>query len=222
MPDVISYNAAIAACANARPAAECDYALELLDVMRRSVGRGTGEGGAAREGASFADAEVKVAPDVISYNTAIAACARVIPARWEQALALLKEMSHAPPEAACAPDVVSYNAAIAACEKGAEWERAIELLSAMWGAGLEPDRISYNAAISACARAGRWESALELLGEMREIGPDAISYSAAISACARAAQVRQGLGSASSDTSSVGCVTVFCLLLLASSRFVVV
>ena len=55
-------------------------------------------------------------PDVtFAYNAAIHACAAAKPARWEQALALLNEMSHAPPEAACAPDAVSFDAALTAC-----------------------------------------------------------------------------------------------------------
>ena len=90
------------------------------------------------------------------------------------------------------PDVITWNAAISACEKGAQWERALELFEEMQRRGLqpitwsavqrsgnerwscsrrcsrrvEPDFITWST-ISACEKGAQWERALELFEEMQ-------------------------------------------------------
>lgn len=62
-------------------------------------------------------------PDAISFNTAIAACARS--ADWPRALELLAGMK----VEGLKPDIFSYNAAIGACAKAGQWRIGLELLA---------------------------------------------------------------------------------------------
>ncbi|CAK0836025.1 unnamed protein product [Prorocentrum cordatum] len=59
------------------------------------------------------------------------------------------------------------NAGISACGKGAQWQRALVLLSEIREAKLEPDAI-YSAGISACGKGEQWQRALALLTEIWE------------------------------------------------------
>lgn len=152
-PDVISFNAAIAACARA---GEWKPALSLLGQMRAA-------------GAP---------PNVISFNAAITACERG--RRSEEALTLLADM----PAAGAPPDVISFSAAISACAKGGQWKKALSLLDAMRLANVPPNAISFNAAITACEKGGCGQRALALLAEMAEAGfvPDDVSFTSAMQA----------------------------------------
>lgn len=69
-----------------------------------------------------------------------------------------------------AADVVSFNAAIEACARAGRWRKGVALLRSMRAAGIRPDVRTY-AAVLACFRAGgQWESALELLEKMEDFG----------------------------------------------------
>lgn len=90
-----------------------------------------------------------LAPNAISYNAGISACA--MGAQWDKALTLLWKM----PERRFGPDATSYYAVISACEKGAQlfdrfwcgmlcvkkWEKALALLLKMPERRLEPNVI---------------------------------------------------------------------------------
>lgn len=65
---------------------------------------------------------VDVAPDVVTFSTAISACADG--REWKQALLLLREI----PATGALPNKISYNAVIAACGKGHQWKAALGLL----------------------------------------------------------------------------------------------
>ncbi|CAK0892995.1 unnamed protein product [Prorocentrum cordatum] len=147
---------------------------------------------AAGAGAAERDAGGKVGAR-LSYSAGISACERG--EQWQQALALLSEMS----EVKLEPDAISYSAGVSACEKGEQWQRALALLSEMREAKLKPPyqlqcwdqrvregravaagagaaerdgggeagaRLSYNAGISACEKGEQWQRALVLLSEM--------------------------------------------------------
>ena len=129
-----------------------------------------------------------VRPDVISYNTAIAACGAR--AYYKDAVALLSEMW----DQGLEPDIISYNSAISACEKGGQWQQALELLGEMKELG--PDVISFAAAISACEKGGQWERALALLDECRGtpgVTANLHCFNAAISACEKGGQWERAL-----------------------------
>jgi pentatricopeptide repeat domain-containing protein 1 len=80
-----------------------------------------------------------VKPDVISFNTAIDACAKA--GQWERALSLLVAMK----SVGVTPNVRTFNCAIAACDKGnGQWERAMYLLNEMRVAGVPPDAVTFN------------------------------------------------------------------------------
>ncbi|CAN0380341.1 unnamed protein product, partial [Laminaria digitata] len=50
---------------------------------------------------------------------------------------------------------MTYSGAIKACDKGAQWERALELLDRMQERdGTKPNLFAYNHAMSACVRCG--------------------------------------------------------------------
>jgi pentatricopeptide repeat domain-containing protein 1 len=93
------------------------------------------------------------------------------------------------------PDVITYSALISACEKGAQWQRAMEVFKEMKTAGVKPDDITYSALISACEKGAQWQRAMEVFKEMKAAGvkPDAITYSALISACEKGAQWQRAM-----------------------------
>ncbi|CAE8595721.1 unnamed protein product [Polarella glacialis] len=128
-----------------------------------------------------------LAPDAISYNSAISACAKK--GCWEFSVALLGIMPD--------PDRISYNSAISACEKGFQWQLALRLLHGMPAKSLSQDAISFNSAISACEKGGQWQVALSLLKReirQRRVSPDVVSYNAVLSACEKGGAWQEALG----------------------------
>merc|ERR1712012_1112752 len=88
-----------------------------------------------------------VAPDVVSYNSVINACAKAGKAdraeRW-----LAKAI-----EGGVAPNVVSYTAVIDACAKAGKAERAEHWLAQARRSGIILNVVSYTAAMKGCIRA---------------------------------------------------------------------
>ncbi|MDD9950752.1 MAG: hypothetical protein OXT67_04210 [Zetaproteobacteria bacterium] len=168
-PDVIAYNAAISACAEAR---DKDTALTLLHQMQQH----------------------NISPDAISYNGVICACAKISDAHT--ALTLLRQMqersifatvvSYSEVMSACEaggeyqmalylfeemrsmniqPDVIAYNTAMSIYMKVGNHYAALYLFAQMRQHGMQPDAISYNTLISACEQAGDRDSSLHLLDQ---------------------------------------------------------
>ncbi|CAM9808260.1 unnamed protein product [Phaeothamnion confervicola] len=178
MPDVFTYNAAIAACAGSSASSSTSpspqrpgswrRAVQLLDIMRQ---RG-------------------VRPDVVSYNTCMHVCGRA--KQWQRVLHLLGDMKvHGP-----TPNVYTWNTALSALARGGQHAAALGLLDEMRGAGQRPDAVTYRAAAAACEQGGLWEAALELLEQHRaELGsePDVQMYTSVVNACRRARQAGPAL-----------------------------
>jgi len=153
-----------------------DRALALFDRMRS-------EKSPTADGANHSLSS-SIEPTLITFNAAIAACAKASNA--DRALELLDEVRAAGME----PDAYTYNATISACAKGGRWELALELFSTMRDLErIEPDVFTYAAALTACDRGGLGERAVELLREMQrghsKCRPDAAVYALAMSACAK-------------------------------------
>ena len=124
-PSVVSYNAAISACAKG---SEWEKALALWDEMER---RG-------------------VAPDEASYSAAISACEKG--GQWQRALLLLAELQTT--GGGLDASAITYSTAITACQKAGQAASALDLLEDMKARGVAPDLGCYNAAMRALASTG--------------------------------------------------------------------
>jgi pentatricopeptide repeat domain-containing protein 1 len=119
----------------------------------RSGGR-AGRGGAAGRRAGGAAVP---SPTIVSYNSAMAACARG--GAWESALSLLDVMR----EDGLSPDAISYNTVLDALARKAQWRASLQILEQMRSHGVPPGAIALSMAASACEEAGEWDASLALL-----------------------------------------------------------
>lgn len=184
--DTVVYNAAIDACS---VAADWKAALQLLQEMKEGAAaaaaaavagapRGAGTGARPERGTAVVSATTFAspppppipAPDVVSYASAITACARA--SRVEEALGLLSELRvNEAREAAAAvrggvttgeggrrrrggvpvpvPNRVTYSAGLFACLQVGDVARGAELVDEMMAAGLPPNRIHCDTMVAA-------------------------------------------------------------------------
>ena len=167
--DTVVYNAAIDACSIA---VDWEAALQLLREMKDGVAAaaaGTSAADAAGARGSRLNATGVAAsppPDVVSYSSAITACARA--KRVDEALDLLSELRFNEAQAAAAavrggrggggtgprvgfpvPNLVAYSAGLFACLKGGDVARGAELLDEMIAAGLQPNKIHCDTMVAA-------------------------------------------------------------------------
>mmetsp|Transcript_5553 Transcript_5553/g.8780 ORF Transcript_5553/g.8780 Transcript_5553/m.8780 type:complete len:621 (-) Transcript_5553:14-1876(-) len=177
--NVIGYNAALSACANA---AAYEDAMQLFDTMQD-----------------------KHLVDPISYGTVMAACEKA--ERWKEVLEYAQQMNacglvmdgwtitsalHACQQLGLAEEGLFYLEELKGLSKSnatrhrrqtAGWERkGASRASSLNG----PDGVAYRLAISACARGGQWEKGTNLLDEMEDVTgqkPDVMAYTAAITGC---------------------------------------
>ncbi|CAE8695751.1 unnamed protein product, partial [Polarella glacialis] len=167
-PDVVTLNAAISACSEGQRWAaalllfagmrqskvspdlvSCNLRLQRRDERLRP-------GPALGAGAAAAWGEVSLMPGVgppnlISYNTALAACERA--GRWEAALDVLQRQASQPQSRqSLAPDVVTCGSLVAACARGQRWAQALDLLQDLCEERVRADLRAFGAAVSACER----------------------------------------------------------------------
>lgn len=160
--DTACYNAAIDACSVAM---DWTSALQLLQEMKLGVAGAASGGAPAPAGGGTAGAETPPPPDVVSYASAITACARA--RRVDEALGLLSELRVNEAQAAAAavrgglrngggrraglpvPNVVAYSAGLFACLKAGDVARGAELLDEMIAAGLRPNKIHCDTMVAA-------------------------------------------------------------------------
>jgi pentatricopeptide repeat protein len=175
-PNTISFNACISACAKV---GEWRAALALLQRMQqrddhdrvaRRDARGRGRGD-ARLQARSADGSAAPPPNTISYNAALAACARG--GAWREALELLRQMAGEADGTrrrdrrrrvarGVVPDAVTYNTALDAFARGRQWRMALGLLRSM-GRRRAIDPIGVCTVAIACELAGSWRGGLAAL-----------------------------------------------------------
>lgn len=87
-----------------------------------------------------------LAPDAISYQSAISACRRG--GDSAAAVKLMKEMEG---DGFC-PGEAEYNLVIETVGREGDWDSAVDLLKQMKEDGIEPDVFSYGAAVGACSK----------------------------------------------------------------------
>ncbi|CAE8717555.1 unnamed protein product [Polarella glacialis] len=137
----------------------------------------------------------KLQPTVMSYGSAISACAQF--GRWQLALSLLVCLK----ERGVQSSLAAVNAAVSACgaSRGSSlWQVALALgmprLSSV--DALRPDAVTWGAAVAACASSEAWESGLALL-ESAETGvvlPSLAAYGSGIAGCGRALRWEAAVG----------------------------
>ncbi|CBJ26940.1 conserved unknown protein [Ectocarpus siliculosus] len=183
--DLYTLNSTLKACGSA---GQVKLLLALLREMRSSS-RSNDDSGSNdnQRGDGNAATFLLPAPDVVSFNIAIGACARAGEASL--AVSLFDEMRAAAvadsptagdgvlavgegtarPSPVPSPDRLSYNSTLSACGRAvtaddAEWlQRALDILEAMRtgeDGAPSPDIVSYKEVVNACGRAGRWDQAL--------------------------------------------------------------
>eukprot|EP00539_Tryblionella_compressa_P021060 CAMPEP_0178891172 /NCGR_PEP_ID=MMETSP0747-20121128/18769_1 /TAXON_ID=913974 /ORGANISM="Nitzschia punctata, Strain CCMP561" /LENGTH=760 /DNA_ID=CAMNT_0020560943 /DNA_START=110 /DNA_END=2392 /DNA_ORIENTATION=- len=199
-PTVRIWNAAIDACARARPT----RLEEAFDIFENAAHATTTEmdsstatilkpnvftfgalmnacsrAGEAKKAVDLLRSMEKdhgIAPNAVVYSSAISACARSVPPKPDVALQLLKE---AVEERQLAMNVVGFNAAISACAQASDWENAISILSRMEEAARnnpsdylvpKPDIVTYGTVFAACERGGQWKTVLKYAESMQEQG----------------------------------------------------
>lgn len=87
-----------------------------------------------------------LAPDAISYQSALSACRAG--GDGASAVMLLKDMDRQGLE----PRDADYNLVIETVGREGDWGRALELLKSMKAEGVKPDAYTYGAAVGACAK----------------------------------------------------------------------
>ena len=132
--------------------------------------------------------EPGVTPDLITYTTAMRACARG--KQTSKAMELFRVVKDMNLEL----DVYIYTTAMDACAKGGRWKKALALLNEMKSQGIVPNEVTYGVAVTACGNGGQWEHALELLEQMKVNGLkiNTITYNSAIAALSKAARNSEG------------------------------
>ena len=198
-PDVISYNAAISACAKGL---QWERALSLLDEMQArglepnvisfnaAISACKNAGRSERARSLLEEIPRRgLKPDVISFNTFISACEKGT--QPEDALSVLDEMKLSGLE----PDVISYNSAISACGKSGKVAASARAPRPDAGARFRAGRDQLQRGDLGMREGGKWERALALLDEMpqRSLEPNVISFNAAISACEKGSQWERAL-----------------------------
>eukprot|EP00964_Phaeocystis_antarctica_P100862 scaffold66406_cov66-Phaeocystis_antarctica.AAC.7 len=200
VPNLVNYNAALAACEKAGAWRE---ARGLLLSMRAA---GT-------------------PPDRISFHTAIAACRKGTGRDAARAaVRLVRQMPHRPSTVACTvamnacnraalfrtalsvfermqrvgskADRTAFNAALAACAGRGLAGRARQLLAEMQAARVEPDTATFDSAVQTAAMSGELEWGFALLDELEQRGlgsrPEAYPiYHSLLKACVTAGDAAQ-------------------------------
>ena len=180
-PDLISLNAAIAACAAARSP---DAALALLHEVLPRAG---------------------LAPDGYSYSGALDALSRVGDA--DGAMALLQSMTAGDGGAeAVVPDAFAYAPVMSALVRAGRAADALGLFDSMESSGAEADTVCFGVALHACNQLAREtaargdgtgmggvearERALAMFARMEAAGlqPSVVCYNEAIASCRLAAE----------------------------------
>ena len=208
--------------------ADCLQALHPLQTNREltvalSACRALNASQPAVEGVLFGSLRAGMAPNLVNYNAALAACEKA--GAWREARGLLLSMR----AAGTPPDRISFHTAIAACRKGtgrdaaraavrlvrqmphrastvactvamnacnraALFRTALSVFERMQRVGSKADRTAFNAALAACAGRGLAGRAQQLLAEMQaaRVEPDTATFDSAVQAAAMSGELEWG------------------------------
>ncbi|CAE8729621.1 unnamed protein product [Polarella glacialis] len=121
------------------------------------------------------------APDVVTFNSAISACAKS--GEWTQALDLFSQAQQ--PGQHGRPDVITYSAMMDACDKASKWRLALYLVQEMYTGSVLPNEVTCASAIGACTKAHNPVVSLELFEKTKLLGVrvNVKTYAAALGAC---------------------------------------
>ncbi|CAE8734993.1 unnamed protein product, partial [Polarella glacialis] len=193
LPDVVSFNATISACARA---AQWQHGLGLLHSMRGhmlepdavsfSASISALDGARRWDGALALLCEMLeagVRADVVAFSATISALSKS--SQWLRALAVLSSME----QHRTRPNAVACAAAMAACDRGGRWESALAVLQQLQQQRLRMDVVAYTSAISACGKGSQWFEALRLFRlSCEHLAPNVIMLNATISSCEKGLQ----------------------------------
>ncbi|CAE8617860.1 unnamed protein product, partial [Polarella glacialis] len=182
-PGVVSYSAAISACAHDVVSAEPGLwrvAFALFAALRHAL---------RRSSASCSNGGI-LGPDAKVYGAALSAVEKA--GVWEMAVLLL---AHLASEPGLKVDAVPVNTAISATGRASRWEVSI-LLCQAFRQGIEPTVVTQSSLLAALARASRWEPALSALVGMQAEGPKptVVAWNAVAVSLDKACQWRQAVG----------------------------
>lgn len=190
--NVIGFNAAVSACAQA---GDWENAITLLTRMEDASSKN-----------STALQALIPAPDAVTYGTVFAACERG--EQWD----LILKYAHSMQARNLELDGLAVTSCLHACQQLGLADEALGYLHMMKFVaapsrqtfGLKrsgakkplqgPDDVAYRLAISACARGGAWEEGIRLLGDFEAaVGTpaDVVAYTSAITGCEYAGEWKQ-------------------------------
>ena len=194
-PYVRQVNAAIDACARARPV-RLDKAFELLQtspVPPNVYTFGSLMNACARAGNVERAVAVlngmteryQVPPNAVVYHAAVSACSNSQPPRCDVAWQLLDQAR----EAGLALSVVGYNAALSAAARAGQVELAVDLLERMEQSDdplvPKPDGVTYGTLLAAFERAEDWNALMQFAARTQKAGHalDGMAITSILHAC---------------------------------------
>ncbi|KAA8499235.1 Pentatricopeptide repeat-containing protein [Porphyridium purpureum] len=126
-----------------------------------------------------------ISPNVVTYNTLIAACARSVNA--DIAFKIFKTMR----EKGVSPDKFTYGSLIDACSKAGLIHQAFRISQEMTREGVAKDQTVYSALIDACGRCGAVDRAFLVYEEMKRSGvfPNLVTFAVLIDCCGDSLQL---------------------------------
>jgi pentatricopeptide repeat protein len=201
-------NAAVDACARARPA-RVTHALGLVETAHTLAGpvpnvytfgalmSVLARAGKAEQAVAWLDTmqdKYGVTPNQVVYHAAISACSKADPPRVDMAMDLLERATRTE---GLTLTVVGYNAAVSAAARAGDADVAIRLLQRMETepALPKPDAVTYGTVLSACAKTFRWNELLHYAARMQErgFGLDTLAATSMLHACQELGLAAQAL-----------------------------
>lgn len=206
-PSIRQVNAAIDACARARPAPRLEQAFDILATsplppnvytfgsLMNACARG-GHVERAQQLLRDMPAVYQVEPNAVVYHAAVSSCDKAQPPRPDVAWRLLDQARND----GLVLSVVGYNAALSAAARAGECDKAVELLELMeeqqtYSLVPRPDAVTYGTLLAAFERAEDWNSLMKFATRMQEAGHalDGLAITNILHACQQLGLAREAV-----------------------------